>query len=86
MDVVLHVFRSGGSTKLDIPKPTNAFPLPQPILLSMSKDERVRLYKERTVLKREKAEMYSLWCDALYRLSLANHVCNNMTDLEKKNE
>lgn len=43
--------------------------------MSMSKDERSKLYKERAVLKREKAEMFSLWCDALYRLSLANHVC-----------
>lgn len=41
----------------------------------MSKDERTRLFKERAILKRQKAEMFSLWCDALYRLSLANHVC-----------
>lgn len=75
MDVVLKVFRSGGSTKLDIPKPISAFPAPQPISLHMSKEERSKLYKERAMLKREKAEMFSLWCDALYRLSLANHVC-----------
>lgn len=75
MDVVLHVFRSGGSSKLDIPKPVSAFPNPQPILSSMNNDERSKLYKERVMLKRQKAEMYSLWCDALYRLSLANHVC-----------
>lgn len=43
--------------------------------MSMSKDERSKLYKERAILKREKSEMFSLWCDALYRLSLANHVC-----------
>lgn len=41
----------------------------------MTKDERSRLHKERALLKREKAEAFSLWCDALYRLSLANHVC-----------
>lgn len=75
MDIVLHVFCSGGSSKLDIPKPVSAFSSPQPILPSMSKDERSKLYKERAMLKREKAEMFSLWCDALYRLSLANHVC-----------
>lgn len=75
MDVVLKIFRSGGSSKLDIPKPISSFPSPQPILSSMSKDERSKLYKERALLKRQKAEMFSLWCDALYRLSLANHVC-----------
>lgn len=41
----------------------------------MSTEERSKLYKERVMLKRQKAEMFSLWCDALYRLSLANHVC-----------
>lgn len=30
-------------------------------------------FLERTAYKRRKAEMYSLWCDTLYRLSLANH-------------
>lgn len=75
MDVVLKVFRSGGSSKLDIPKPLSAFPSPQPISFNMSKEERSKLFKERLILKREKAEMFSLWCDALYRLSLANHVC-----------
>lgn len=75
MDVVLKVFRSGGSSKLNIPKPPSASPSPQPILLNMSKEERSKLFKERVILKREKAEMFSLWCDALYRLSLANHVC-----------
>lgn len=75
MDVVLQVFRAGGSSKLDIPKPVSAFQSSLPISSSMSKEERSKLYKERAILKREKAEMYSLWCDALYRLSLANHVC-----------
>jgi len=75
LDIVLQVFRSGGSSKLDIPKPVSAFQSPQPILPNMSKDERCKLYKERAILKRQKAEMFSLWCDALYRLSLANHVC-----------
>ena len=28
---------------------------------------------ERSAYKRHKAEMYSLWCDTLYRLSLANY-------------
>ncbi|VVC37456.1 DNA-directed RNA polymerase, N-terminal,Pentatricopeptide repeat,DNA-directed RNA [Cinara cedri] len=78
LDVVLQVFRSGGSSKLDIPKPTSAFPSPQPILPTMTKEERSKLHKERALLKREKAETFSLWCDALYRLSLANHFCGKI--------
>jgi DNA-directed RNA polymerase len=33
----------------------------------------VIIFSDRVAYKRRKAEMYSLWCDALYRLSLANH-------------
>ncbi|XP_050532708.1 DNA-directed RNA polymerase, mitochondrial [Daktulosphaira vitifoliae] len=73
LDVVIQVFRSGGSTKLNIPMPSSACLSPQTILPSMSKEERSLIHRERNILKRQKAEMYSLWCDALYRLSLANH-------------
>lgn len=75
LDVVVQVFRSGGSTKLNIPMPSSACPSPKTILPSMTKEERSLIHRERNMLKRQKAEMYSLWCDALYRLSLANHVC-----------
>ncbi|XP_050428199.1 DNA-directed RNA polymerase, mitochondrial [Adelges cooleyi] len=78
LDVVIHVFRSGGSSKLSIPMPSSACPSPQPISSSMSKEERSIIHRERNLLKRQKAEMYSLWCDALYRLSLANHFCGKV--------
>lgn len=25
--------------------------------------------------RQKKSDMYSLWCDTLYKLSIANHVC-----------
>ncbi len=40
----------------------------------MSKMDRMKTYREREIQKREQAEMYSLWCDCLYKLSIANHV------------
>ncbi|CAN7938572.1 unnamed protein product [Ixodes hexagonus] len=39
----------------------------------MSKLEKAKVSRERMMLKRRRAEMYSLWCDALYKLSIANH-------------
>ncbi|XP_046406885.1 DNA-directed RNA polymerase, mitochondrial-like isoform X2 [Ischnura elegans] len=35
--------------------------------------EKLRQHKHILYLRRKKAEAYSLWCDMLYRLSLANH-------------
>uniref|UniRef100_A0A1B6DWP1 DNA-directed RNA polymerase n=1 Tax=Clastoptera arizonana TaxID=38151 RepID=A0A1B6DWP1_9HEMI len=73
LDVVIHVFNTGGDVKLDIPQPPTVCPLPQPITTDMTKLERFEAYRQRMLLRRRKAEMYSLWCDALYRLSLAQH-------------
>lgn len=73
LDVIIEVFNSGGSQRLDVPEPPSACPAPRTVTPEMSKAERYRVYRERMSLRRRKAEMYSLWCDALYRLSLANH-------------
>lgn len=73
--IILDVFNAGGSAKLDVPI--------QPALLTMpslsdmgvaDKVEKFKLFRQKLQHRRKKAEMYSLWCDCLYRLSLANHV------------
>lgn len=74
LDTVIEVFNSGGSSKLDIPEPSYLCPVADPVNSSMTKQERFQAYRQRMLLRRQKAEMYSLWCDALYKLSLANHV------------
>jgi hypothetical protein len=74
LDVVIEVFNSGGSQRLDIPEPPSSCPVPSPITPEMTKAEKFKAYRQRMALRRRKAEMYGLWCDALYRLSLANHV------------
>ncbi|XP_063243144.1 DNA-directed RNA polymerase, mitochondrial [Bacillus rossius redtenbacheri] len=73
LDVVLEVFNSGGSSRLDIPEPPSSVPAASAVTPDMSKQERAQLYRQRMAVRRRKAEMYSLWCDALYRLSLAHH-------------
>lgn len=74
LDIVIDVFNNGGNVKLEIPQPPSVCPLPVPISPDMTNLERFEVYRQRMLLRRRKAEMYSLWCDALYRLSLAHHV------------
>ncbi|XP_066992363.2 DNA-directed RNA polymerase, mitochondrial [Anabrus simplex] len=73
LDVILQVFNDGGSHRLDIPEPPSACPPPDAITPQMTKFEKFQVHRQRAAIRRRKAEMYSLWCDALYRLSLANH-------------
>ncbi|XP_076275662.1 mitochondrial RNA polymerase isoform X2 [Rhynchophorus ferrugineus] len=78
LDIILKVFRSGGSAKLDVPEPPSALlPLP-PITPNMDKAEKQHIFRQKLQQKRKKAEMYSLWSDCLYRLSLAEHFRNDI--------
>lgn len=74
LDVILSVFNAGGSSKLDVPEPASSLKPPSNFTPNMDKTERFQLFKQKLQYRRKKAEMYSLWCDCLYRLSLADHV------------
>ena len=74
LDVLIEVFNNKGDASISVPPPPSECPLAPAILPTMTKAEAYEAHKQRLLLKRRKAEMYSLWCDALYRLSLANHV------------
>lgn len=71
---MIEVFNNKGDDNLGIPPPPTECPLPPNIDANMTRQEKLKVHKTWLALKRKKAEMYSLWCDALYRLSLANHV------------
>ncbi|CAG9865430.1 unnamed protein product [Phyllotreta striolata] len=73
LDVILEVFNNGGSAQLDVPEPASSLKPPPHPTQDTDKAERFELFKQRMQHRRKKAEMYSLWCDCLYRLSLANH-------------
>ncbi|CAG9817637.1 unnamed protein product [Phaedon cochleariae] len=73
LDTVLQVFNDGGSSRLDVPEPPSSLTPPSQPTNEMDKAERYQLFRQRMQYRRKKAEMYSLWCDCLYRLSLANH-------------
>lgn len=77
LDVIIKIFQNGGNTELKVHEPPSSLP-PLPSIpqynSSVSSAERAKFYKEKIGHLRKQAEMYSLWCDTLYRLSLANHV------------
>ncbi|XP_014294604.1 DNA-directed RNA polymerase, mitochondrial [Halyomorpha halys] len=71
LDTVIKLFNSGGHEKLGVPCVP---PLTQSVAArATTKEEKYEAFRARMLAKRRRAEMYSLWCDALYRLSLANH-------------
>ncbi|XP_012257403.2 DNA-directed RNA polymerase, mitochondrial isoform X1 [Athalia rosae] len=72
LNIAVKVFQDGGSQDLDIPEPPTTTPLPM-IDVELSAEERKLAVKARLKEKRKRADTYSLWCDTLYRLSLANH-------------
>ncbi|XP_066139814.1 DNA-directed RNA polymerase, mitochondrial [Euwallacea fornicatus] len=78
LDVILGVFRNGGSSKLDVPQPPSSLVAPSPPVQEVDKEERYNFYKLKLQHRRKQAEMFSLWCDCLYRLSLANHFRNDI--------
>ncbi|XP_011193541.1 DNA-directed RNA polymerase, mitochondrial isoform X1 [Zeugodacus cucurbitae] len=76
LDVIIKVFQNGGDDKLDVPQPPTSLP-PLPSYgeenTTLTTAERSKRFKDKLAHRRKQGEMYSLWCDTLYRLSLANH-------------
>lgn len=88
LDVVLEVFNNDGSDALDVPRPPSTLQKPTSkatrLLVKAGEEggeqkreltgaEKMQLFREKLQHSQKQAEMYSLWCDCLYRLSLANH-------------
>ncbi|XP_015604039.1 DNA-directed RNA polymerase, mitochondrial [Cephus cinctus] len=73
LDIAIEVFQNGGSEELNIARPPSVLTPPPMLSSDADKAERKRVQNLRLLYKRQKNEMYSLWCDTLYRLSLANH-------------
>lgn len=75
LDLVISIFNEGGNHKLDIPQLPESLPPPEAPEneSSLSNTEKFRYFREKLTHRKKQAEMYSLWCDAHYKLSLANH-------------
>lgn len=73
LDILIQIFREGGSEKLDVPQPPSALPSLSELITSLNDMNKSKVAKLALQFRRRKNEMYSLWCDCLYKLSLANH-------------
>ncbi|KAJ6649912.1 DNA-directed RNA polymerase, mitochondrial [Pseudolycoriella hygida] len=71
LDVALEVFRNGGSQELGVAQPPSA--LPEFDETTIDSKDKFKIFTAKMLHKRHQGEMFSLWCDTLYRLSLANH-------------
>lgn len=71
LDLLNKIFQSGGDYKLDLPHHHTKMPeIPK-----KEADEDMKSYKKRTFeLKKQNKEMYALWCEMNYKLSIANYV------------
>lgn len=74
LDLVISLFQSGGDTELNVPLDESKMSDRIPVLKeNASKAERILFNKEKKRHDQKRREMYSLWRDCLYRLSIANH-------------
>ncbi|XP_076451324.1 DNA-directed RNA polymerase, mitochondrial-like [Babylonia areolata] len=72
LDIIIDIFNNNGDSSLDIPPPASQCPSPSPITQEMTAQEKSAAHRQRQKLRAQKAEMYSLWCQELYKLSIAN--------------
>lgn len=75
LDVIMRVFNAGGNEKLDVPPHPSSLvaPVLEEFNAELTKEQKTEIFRQKMLFQRKQAETYSLWCDALYRLSLANH-------------
>ncbi|XP_053490476.1 DNA-directed RNA polymerase, mitochondrial [Ictalurus furcatus] len=77
LDIIISIFNDKGSEKLDVPPPISEAPeIPRfnPHDPAYTPAEKAHLKREATRAKKKVAEMHSLRMDALYKLSIANHM------------
>nr|XP_046247511.1 DNA-directed RNA polymerase, mitochondrial isoform X2 [Scatophagus argus] len=77
LDIIISIFNDRGNDKLDIPPPLSEAPkVPHfnPQDSSYSASEKAHMKKEVVNAKKKYSEMHSLRMDALYKLSIANYM------------
>lgn len=77
LDIIIAIFNDRGSDKLDIPPPLSEAPkVPHfnPQDASFTASEKAHIKREVINAKKKCSEMHSLRMDALYKLSIAHHI------------
>ncbi|XP_076381609.1 mitochondrial RNA polymerase isoform X2 [Megalopta genalis] len=78
LDIIIKIFQEGGSVELNVPQSTSMLIAPTLLRQDATIPEKRKFFIEMTKFKQEKFDAHSLWCDTLYRLSLANHFRNKI--------
>ncbi|XP_069503971.1 DNA-directed RNA polymerase, mitochondrial isoform X2 [Ambystoma mexicanum] len=73
LDIIISIFNQKGDEKLDIPPPISEAPKYCPLGDATPMDKPA-MKREMAMCRKKAAEMYSLRMDALYKLSIANHM------------
>ncbi|XP_072294231.1 DNA-directed RNA polymerase, mitochondrial [Eucyclogobius newberryi] len=77
LDIIISIFNDKGSDKLDIPPPMSEAPkIPHfnSQEVSYTASEKAQMKRQVVIAKKKCAEMHSLRMDALYKLSIANYM------------
>ncbi|XP_062251942.1 DNA-directed RNA polymerase, mitochondrial [Platichthys flesus] len=77
LDIIISIFNDRGNDKLDVPPPLSEAPkLPHfnPQDPNHTASEKAHMRREVIMAKKKYSEMHSLRMDALYKLSIANHM------------
>lgn len=78
LDIVIKIFQDGGSVELNIPQSVSVLTPPSPISKNATVEEKQKAAIAIAQYNQMKYDMYSLWCDTLYKLSIANHFRNRI--------
>ncbi|TRY62307.1 hypothetical protein DNTS_025853 [Danionella cerebrum] len=74
LDIIISIFNDKGNRKLSIPPPLTEAPKILQVDQSHTTEEKSAIKKDSMKIKKIQAEMLSQRMDALYKLSIANHV------------
>ncbi|XP_017756458.1 PREDICTED: DNA-directed RNA polymerase, mitochondrial [Eufriesea mexicana] len=78
LDIVIKIFQNGGSTELGIPQSVSVLSPPCSISKNATVEEKQKAAIAAAQYRKKKFDMYSSWCDTLYKLSIANHLRNKI--------
>lgn len=74
LDLVIDLFKAGGDVELAVPLHESKMEIETPVLdEDASKADRILYNRAKKKYDQKRREMYSLWRDCLYRLSIADH-------------
>ncbi|XP_071857685.1 mitochondrial RNA polymerase isoform X2 [Bombus fervidus] len=78
LDIIIKIFQDGGSVELNVPQSVSVLTPPSPINKNATVEEKQKEAIAIAQYHQKKYDTYSLWCDTLYKLSIANHFRNKI--------